>query len=124
MNRAFTESYDIEGSHTTYHGTSVDTSTLITTTGFKGVVCQHTLFDKGVYTSPDVWEVLPYDTPTSDVCQIVFVVSYLQGPYAWGVQNQVCVCVCVSVNMNVGLVTSGVAVFRLTSVSITPARRS
>ena len=62
---------------------SVGTSTLITTTSFKGATFQRVLFGKGVYTSLDVWEALPYATPTSDARQIVFVVSYLQGPCAW-----------------------------------------
>jgi hypothetical protein len=67
---------------------------LITVTSFKDTVCQRTLFGKGVYSSPDVWETLAYGTPTSDERQIVFVVDpeYVQVPHVRGMNNQVYEC--------------------------------
>ncbi len=92
MHRTFTESYGVETTHTTFQDTSLDTSVLITVTGFKDTVCQCVLFGKGVYSSPDVWETLAYGTPTSDERQIVFVVvpEYLQVPHTRGMHNQMC----------------------------------
>jgi hypothetical protein len=89
MHRAFAETYGVQTSRTTFHGTSPATATLITATGFKGAACQRALYGKGVYSSPDIWEALGYATPTSDAHQIVFVVDYLQGPHARGVKDQI-----------------------------------
>jgi hypothetical protein len=89
MHRAFAESYGVDTSRTTFHGTSLAAAALITSTGFKGAASQRALFGKGVYSSPDVWEALAYATPTSEAHQIVFVVDYLQGPHAEGVKDQI-----------------------------------
>ncbi len=91
MHRAFAENYNVETTRTTYHGTSIATSTLITATGFKGAACQRGLFGRGVYSAPDVWQALSYATPSSDARQIVFAVDFLQGPSATGSPNQVCI---------------------------------
>jgi hypothetical protein len=89
MHRALAETYGIDTSRTTFHGTAPATAALITSTGFKGAACQRALYGKGVYSSPDIWEALGYATPTSEAHQIVFVVDYLQGPHAKGVKDQI-----------------------------------
>lgn len=89
MHRAVADSFNVRTSCTTYHGTTLAASALITNTGFKGAACERALHGKGVYSSPDVWTALSFATPFERTRQVFFVVEYIQGPSAPGVQDQV-----------------------------------
>ena len=89
MHRAVADSFNVRTSCTTYHGTTLAASALITNTGFKGAACERALHGKGVYSSPDVWTALSFATPFQRTRQVFFVVEYIQGPSAPGVQDQV-----------------------------------
>ena len=89
MQQAFAENYAIDVPRKVFHGTSEDGARLITAVGFKGAACRRALFGKGIYTSPVVWEALAYAKPDANMKQVLVVVELLQGPTAFGSQDQV-----------------------------------
>jgi hypothetical protein len=88
MQQAFAENYNVHERRTVYHGTSEAGSSLIATVGFRGAACRRALFGKGIYTSTNVWEALAYAKPFSNTKQVFFAVELLQGPTAFGSQDQ------------------------------------
>ena len=89
MHKAIAESYNVQTTRTTYHGTTPAASALITATGFKGAACERALYGRGVYSAPDIWVALGHAPPFEYSRQIVFVVEFLEGPSAPGTKDQV-----------------------------------
>lgn len=89
MHKSIAENYNVRTTHTTYHGTTLTLSVLVTNTGFKGAACERVLYGRVVYSAPNVWVALGYASPFEYSRQVFFVVEFLQVPYAPGHKDQV-----------------------------------